>query len=116
RRRVRLAVFGMSLLTALCLFVLVAFQVFAAQHAFTMDRLQKERTNEQLRYERLRAEVARLSSPQAIVAAARKLGMEPSDRVEVVNAPKVGPRTSAPDGDGHTLSTSWSDTKRHLEP
>jgi hypothetical protein len=106
----------MSFLTAACLFTLVAFQVFAAQHAFTLDRLDKERTNEQLRYERLRARVAELSSPQAIVAAATRLGMQQAGRTEVVNAPPAAPRAVSGGLEGHTLSTSWRDAKKHLEP
>ena len=55
---------GAALVTVASLFTLVAFHVFAAQSAFTLERLSKERTNEQLRYERLRDQVARLSSAQ----------------------------------------------------
>jgi hypothetical protein len=106
----------MSFLTAACLFTLVAFQVFAAQHAFTLDQLAKERTNEQLRYERLRAQVAALSSPQSVVAAAPRLGMKRALRTEVVNAPPAAPHAESGGLEANTLSTSWGDTKKHLEP
>ena len=53
------------------LFVLVAFHVLAVQHVFAIDRLGEERKTEELQYERLRAEVATLSAPESVVAAAR---------------------------------------------
>ena len=75
RLRARLLMWGAALVTVASLFTLVAFHVFEAQSAFTLERLSKERTNEQLRYARLRDQVARLSSASAVIAAANKLGM-----------------------------------------
>lgn len=75
RLRARLIMWGAALVTVASLFTLVAFHVFAAQSAFTLERLSKERTNEQLRYERLRLQVAMLSSPSVVIAESTKLGM-----------------------------------------
>ena len=58
RLRARLIMWGAALVTVASMFTLVAFHVFAAQSAFTLERLSKERANEQLRYERLREQVA----------------------------------------------------------
>jgi hypothetical protein len=54
RLRARLLVWAVGLVTVAAMFMLVAFHVFAAQSAFTLERLSKEQANEQLRYERLR--------------------------------------------------------------
>ncbi len=87
RLRARLLVWAVALVTVASLFTLVAFHVFAAQSAFTLERLSKDRTNEQLRYERLRDQVARLSSAQTVIVAAKKLGM--------VNGPSPVPLSAA---------------------
>jgi hypothetical protein len=99
RLRARLVVWGAGLVTVASLFTLVAFHVFAAQSAFTLERLSKERTNEQLRYERLREQVANLSSAQTVSAAASKLGMVQGGDVvslSVRSAPLPGPPTGTP--------------------
>lgn len=114
RRRVRLAVLGTSLITALSLFALVAFHSLAVQSAFTLDRLAKERTNEQLRYERLREQVASLSAPPAVVAAATDLGMVRAPTIGWVQAPAAAP-TPVADPAQETLATTWLDAKRHLD-
>jgi len=75
RLRARLVMWAVGLVTVGSLFLLVAFHVFAAQSAFTLERLSNEQANEQLRYERLRNEVATLSSADTVIQAADKLGM-----------------------------------------
>ena len=77
RLRARLLVWTIAAVTVASLFLLVAFHALAAQASFSLDRLDKARTNEQLRYERLRDQVARDSSAPAVIAAATKLGMVP---------------------------------------
>src|ERR1700692_2748340 len=62
RLRARLLMWASALVTVASLFTLVAFHVFAAQSAFTLERLAKDRANEQLRYERLREQVGSPSS------------------------------------------------------
>jgi hypothetical protein len=98
RLRARLLMWGAALVTVASLFTLVAFHVFAAQSAFTLERLSKERTNEQLRYQRLRNDVARLSSAQTVSAAAAKQGMVPGGTVQTLSVPAAGPLGSASDG------------------
>ena len=88
RLRARLVMWGAALLTVASMFTLVAFHVFAAQSAFTLERLSNERTNEQLRYQRLRDQVASSSSAQVVIAESGELGMVP--------APNVVPLTVAP--------------------
>jgi hypothetical protein len=75
RLRARLLVWAVALITVGAMFMLVAFHVFAAQSAFTLERLSKEQANEQLRYERLRNLVASESSADTVIRAADKLGM-----------------------------------------
>lgn len=115
RLRARLLVWGAALVTVASLFTLVAFHVFEAQSAFTLERLSKERTNEQLRYERLREMVAELSSAQTVSAAAAKLGMVPGGTVRTVSVPSDGP--SGPTADGQPVksaSPNYAEAKRAL--
>ncbi len=74
RLKARLLVWGVALVTVASLFTLVSFHVFAAQSAFTLERLSKERTNEQRRYERLRLQVAERSSAETVIRAAAEDG------------------------------------------
>lgn len=105
---------GIVLGSTVALFLLVAFHVFAVQHAFEMNRLASQRAQEERRYERLREQVATLSAPDAIVAAARKIGMVPADHVELVQAPPAAPRGEKDDPTADTLGGSWETAKRHL--
>jgi len=90
-------VWGAALVTVASLFTLVAFHVFAAQSAFTLERLSNERRNEQLRYERLREQVAGLSSAQTVIAAAARLGMVQGGTVVTLSVPSARPATASPD-------------------
>ena len=80
-----------ALVTVMSLFTLVAFHVFAAQSAFTLERLSKDRANEQLRYERLREQVSRLSSAETVIALAAKLGMVQGGTVVSLSLPSARP-------------------------
>jgi cell division protein FtsL len=94
------------------LFVLVSFHVVAVQHAFELDSLSKQRNAEELRYERLREEVATLSSPQAIVEAAEKRGMVTAPSVQPIEAPPAAPRGQPTDDKtAQTLKDAASETK-----
>jgi hypothetical protein len=116
QKRARLAVWGTAGLTALALFVLVAFHVLAVQHAFAIDRLTEQRRTEELRYERLRAEVATLSSPESIVAAAEELGMVPAESVDYIEAPAAAPHAAAPDRTTSTLGDTHAEAKKSIGP
>jgi cell division protein FtsL len=81
RRRTQLVVLGVAIISAASMFTLVTFHVFAAQSAFTLDKLDSQLANEQRQYGILRDQVATLSSPEAIAGRATHLGM--------IRAPKV---------------------------
>jgi hypothetical protein len=106
-----------ALVTVASLFTLVAFHVFAAQSAFTMERLSKERANEQLRYERLRDLNARLSAAATVIPAATKLGLVPAGTVVQLPVATSHP-TARPLAQGPQTSTAknYSDTKHALAP
>ena len=106
--------FGFGAVTVASLFALVAFHVFAVQLTFTLDRIANERTNEELRNERLRAQVATLSSPASIITRAEQLGMTNNGGFEYVQAPKAAPKRATSDQAQLALEKSWQTTKRHL--
>ena len=117
RLRARLLMWGAALVTVASLFTLVAFHVFAAQSAFTLERLSKERTNEQLRYQRLREAVASASSAQAVIRASDKFGMVQAPAVVLLPVPSVrlaGATPSTQPGDAQ--SSNYSKTKTALGP
>ncbi len=116
RRRTRLVVFAVALVTVLSLFTLVAFHVFEVQSAFTLERLDKEKTNEQLRYERLREEVARRSSPLAIIGAARAYGLTQAPRMSFIPAPAAAPPATTDSGPATLGTATYGKTKEHLGP
>jgi hypothetical protein len=105
-----------ALATIASLFALVGFRVVAAQSSFTLDRLSKERANEQLRYERLRAEVAQRSSPGAIISSAFSRGMVFANRKEFIQAPAAAAGGMTPTATPKSLApTSWDKAKRALD-
>jgi hypothetical protein len=117
RLRARLIMWAAALVTVASLFTLVAFHVFAAQSAFTMERLSKERANEQLRYTRLRDLNARLSSAETVIQAAKALGMVPGGtmvplQVATTHAPP-GPTDQGPQT---STAKNYLDTKHALAP
>jgi hypothetical protein len=87
RRRARLAVFAVAALSAASMFTLVAFHVFAAQAAFSLHELDTTLSSDQREYGLLRAEVAALSSPDAVESGALSLGMVRPSEVTLLNAP-----------------------------
>ena len=106
--------FGFGAATVASLFALVAFHVFAVQSTFTLDRIAKARTNEELRNERLRAQVATLSSPASIIGRAERLGMTNDGGFEYVQAPKAAPKRVTSDASQQALAKTWKTTKPHL--
>jgi hypothetical protein len=105
-----------ALVTVASLFTLVAFHVFAAQSAFTLERLSKDRANEQLRYERLREQVASLSSAETVIAAATKLGMVQGGTVVTLSLPSARLAASPPERPPvDTSSSSYGRTKSALD-
>jgi hypothetical protein len=112
-----------ALVTVASMFMLVAFHVLAAQSAFTLDRLAKERTNEQLRYERLRNQVATESSAESVRSNARRLGMVPGEHIPTLTAsgitatpPAVGSSSGADAPTAPLAPDIYDKTKKHLGP
>jgi hypothetical protein len=110
-----LAVFGIAFVTIASIFALVAFHVVAAQSAFTLDHLAKERGNEQLRYERLREEVARYSSPAAVIAGAQRLGLVFADSEAFIQAPQAASRDASDPAPRTLLGNTYDHTKPALD-
>jgi len=117
RLRARLLMWGAALVTVASLFTLVAFHVFAAQSAFTLERLSKERTNEQFRNQRLRLAVANASSASVVIKASEDFGMVEGSGVITLTVPP-GRHTNSPSLVVAAPSSvkDWSETKQALEP
>jgi hypothetical protein len=108
---------GAALLTVASLFTLVSFHVFAAQSAFSLERLSKERMNEQLRYQRLRQQVASLSSASVVIAASNKFGMVPGPGVITLTVPPTGQSSGSQQTVAPAPSVKdYANTKQALEP
>jgi hypothetical protein len=114
QRRARLAMWAMGVLMAVGLFVLVAFHVLAVQQSFSLDRLTDEQHGEELRYERLRSEVATLSAPGTIVQAARERGMQPATSIDWIDAPAAAPSGSPGEQTSSTLADIHERAKASL--
>ncbi|MFM7225048.1 MAG: hypothetical protein ACKOBG_00325 [Actinomycetota bacterium] len=102
RRRWFFRTVGAIVLSA---FLLAGFWALMAQSAVRLDRLERTRETEQLRYQRLREEVARLASPAEVTAAASRLGMEPAARSEFISVPQAAPRAVPTDAAPSSLAT-----------
>lgn len=122
RRRARLITLSSLFLVALGLFGLVVSHVALTQGQFRLEKLQEQAGEQEARYERLRLEVARLESPERIVAAAQeRLGMVPPPEVKYLSpttavpaktngrSSAAGQRSAGADG-----SADWSTVKREL--
>jgi hypothetical protein len=107
--------FGCAVVAVATVLMLVAIHAAAAQSAFRLDKLSRERTNQQLRYERLREEVARLSAPEAVINGARNLGMVPGQAQKYIEAPLAAPPGGTADKPPSSQGTSqYAETKQHL--
>lgn len=126
RRRARRLVVLTGFLLGLCLLGVVASHVVLTQNQFRLEQLEARAGKARAEYDRLRLEVARLESPERIVAAAKeRLGMVAPEEVTYL-APK-GERPRAPagataerramaDGDVPAATASgWTVVKRHLD-
>src|SRR5579884_2425132 len=87
-RPLRLALVATALLTVGTIFGAAIFHVLLIQSEFRLDQLHQEAAKEQARYETLRLDVAQLSAPDRIVAAAQqRLGMVVPPQVAYLMAP-----------------------------
>jgi cell division protein FtsL len=79
---------------------LTAFNAVLAQSSFRISDLSKHVQELSQTYERLKLDQARLSSPGHIAKAARKLGMQLPDQVEVIHVriPRRDPLAPTQDG------------------
>jgi cell division protein FtsL len=112
QRQMRMGIWAFGVLSAISVFVIVAFHVGVAQSQLQLDRLNREVTVQQQRYERLRLDVAQLAAPPRIAERARQLGMQPGGPSTFLTVPKTG---AAPPPENPTSSTEdYQKVKKHL--
>jgi cell division protein FtsL len=108
KRRVALWITGV--LTVGTIFGLATFHVMLVQSEFRLDKLTADAEEAQQHYEHLRLELARLSSPERIVASAQqRLGMVIPPQVGYLTAPQPN---AAENNDA--LSGGWEEVKPFL--
>ncbi len=99
-------------------FAAVASHVVLVQSQFKLESREQEAKDEEARYERLRLEVARLASPERIVAEATgRLGMKAPTEVEFLDAPEVDGMTPSPPAKQPVAGEAgggWSEVKPYL--
>lgn len=112
---------GMIGVVIAVLFGVVAFHVMLSQGQFQLNALEKKADEQQTQYERLRAEVAQLESPQRITSEAiNRLGLVPADKVTPVTPGEADMPNGRSDqtGTAPTTTTSdpgqWNRVKPHL--
>lgn len=88
RRRVPFLLFSL-VMVATTVVGLVSAQALVAQDSFRIADLSAEAERLEASYGRLRLEVAELSAPDRIVAAARKAGLVLPEEVEILRLPAV---------------------------
>ena len=113
-RPLRLALFATAVLTVGTIFGAAIFHVLLIQSEFRLDHINKEAAKEQVRYEKLRLDVAQLSAPERIVATAQqRLGMVVPPQIAYLMAP--APASANPDDPAApSLAGGWAEVKPHL--
>jgi cell division protein FtsL len=113
-RPLRLALLATAILTVGTIFGAAIFHVLLVQSEFRLDHLKKEAAKEEVRYEKLRLDVAQLSAPERIVATAQqRLGMVVPPQVAYLMAP--APTNATPDDPAApSLAGGWAEVKPHL--
>jgi hypothetical protein len=96
RRRAGLAIAGVAAISALSMFLLVTFHVFAVQSSFQLDKLEHRRAEAQRQNELLRNRVAVLSSAPRIFSAAIEQGMERGNPALITLPGQGAPVPSSP--------------------
>lgn len=119
RRRRNVAVASVLVFAFMLLGAVVAHNLLI-QGQVRLQQIEREVANQQARYQRLRLEVARLESPERIVAAAQqRLGMVPPPGVTYLSpdGPLTGPVDPGATVEPSTSNTpSWASIKPHLGP
>ena len=118
-RPLRLALVASAILTVGTIFGAAIFHVLLIQSEFRLDRINKEASKEEARYETLRLDVAHLSAPERIVATAQqRLGMVVPPQVAYLMAPVPqgsADRGATPDDPAApSLAGGWAEVKPHL--
>ncbi len=93
--RLPFLLFSLAVLTAMIL-LLASAQVLVAQGSFRMAELTQRAEDLEQEYGRLRLRLARLSSPQRIVRAARESGLVLPEQLEILRVDQDGAAPSAP--------------------
>ncbi len=118
-RPLRLALVTTGVLTVGTIFGAAVFHVLLIQSEFRLDKINREAAKEQVRYEKLRLDVAQLSAPERIVATAQqRLGMVVPPQVAYLMAPAPqgsGDQGASPDDPAApSLAGGWAEVKPHL--
>lgn len=118
-RPLRLALVASAVLTVGTIFGAAIFHVLLIQSEFRLDRINKEASKEEARYESLRLDVAQLSAPERIVATAQqRLGMVVPPQVAYLMAPAPkdsgAPGANPDDPAAPSLAGGWAEVKPHL--
>ncbi len=113
RRRARMIGFVAALVFVASPFVIVVMNVQMAQRQIQLQHLRTARDAEQRQYQSLRDQVLQESSPDGIVPAARKLGLEQAASVTVVTVPVSETPPADIDGDA-TLAIADNAVKDKL--
>jgi hypothetical protein len=118
-RPLRLALLAGAVLTVGTIFGAAIFHVLLVQSEFRLDRLHKETAKEEVRYEKLRLDVAQLSAPERIVdTAQQRLGMVVPPQIAYLMAPAPldsnGLGATPDDPAAPSLAGGWAEVKPHL--
>lgn len=115
--RTRFFVAMMSVLIAL--FGVVTFHVMLSQGQFKLERMQARADEQQVRYEKLRLQVAEMESPSHVTQQASRLGLVPAKKVTPVtphanDIPAQGIDGSFGGISSTTDASRWNEVKPHL--
>lgn len=120
RKRERRARLGVRLSIAsvvAAVLIVVGFHVVMAEGQLQLERLDRQTTVEQQRYESLRLTFAERSAPQAIVKRATSIGMIPATSLRYLTVPGLTATDTANAAAGATapsLARDWEQVKKHL--
>jgi len=84
-----------TVLAVVLFFALIVSRVALDKPALELNGLSKQIVAEQVHYQQLRLEVARLQAPERIVPLAEELGLTYPDELRIVVADGVGDRPSS---------------------
>jgi cell division protein FtsL len=123
RRRTRVVVTVAAVLATACLLGVAIFHAVLISGQIRLDELEARVAEEQASYQRSRLEVARLESPQRVVAVAQeRLGMVPPGEITYLSpsldaageVAAAAPVDGAPDERGRSHPQAWATIKPYL--